>query len=85
MIPELYINEWHEEVPWSTPQMVEQDLIICRALISIFFLETILHSEAGQHYISSFLVLNRDIVRISTLCKFIRARLSLSCFVLAKF
>ena len=36
MIPELYINEWHEEVPWSTPQMVEQDLIICRALISIF-------------------------------------------------
>ena len=36
MIPELYINEWHEEVPWSTPQMVEQDLIIYRALISIF-------------------------------------------------
>lgn len=36
MIPELYINEWHEVVPWSNPLMVEQDLIICRALVSIF-------------------------------------------------
>ena len=36
MIPELYINEWHEVVPWSKPLMVEQDLIICRALVSIF-------------------------------------------------
>lgn len=36
MIPELYINEWHDVVPWSSPLMVEQDLIICRALVSIF-------------------------------------------------
>ena len=36
MIPELYIDEWHEVVPWSNPVMVEQDLIICRALVSIF-------------------------------------------------
>lgn len=36
MIPELYINEWHDVVPWSNPLMVEQDLIICRALVSIF-------------------------------------------------
>ncbi|MGM9777466.1 MAG: nucleotidyl transferase AbiEii/AbiGii toxin family protein [Prevotella sp.] len=36
MIPELYINEWHEVVPWSNPLMVEQDLIISRALVSIF-------------------------------------------------
>lgn len=36
MIPELYINEWHEVVPWSNSLMVEQDLIICRALVSIF-------------------------------------------------
>ena len=33
---ELYINEWHDVVPWSNPLMVEQDLIICRALVSIF-------------------------------------------------
>ena len=36
MIPELYINEWHEFAPWKEMLMVEQDLIICRALVSIF-------------------------------------------------
>lgn len=36
MIPELYINAWSSVVPWIQPVMVEQDLIICRALISIF-------------------------------------------------
>ncbi len=28
--------EWNEHAPWSDPAMVEQDLIICRALVSIF-------------------------------------------------
>lgn len=36
MIPQLFIQEWHENVSWDTDAMVEQDLIICRALISIF-------------------------------------------------
>ena len=36
MIPQLFIQEWHENVPWDSDAMVEQDLIICRALISIF-------------------------------------------------
>ena len=36
MIPQYSIQEWHEQVPWITDAMVEQDLIICRALISIF-------------------------------------------------
>lgn len=36
MIPQFFIQEWHENVPWDTDAMVEQDLIICRALISIF-------------------------------------------------
>ena len=36
MIPQLFIQEWRENVPWDTDAMVEQDLIICRALISIF-------------------------------------------------
>lgn len=36
MIREAYIREWHEFVPWKDMMMVEQDLIICRALISIF-------------------------------------------------
>ena len=36
MIPEYFIQEWKEKAPWTEPYMVEQDLIICRALISIF-------------------------------------------------
>ena len=36
MIPEFYIQQWKEQAPWVEPYMVEQDLIICRALISIF-------------------------------------------------
>ena len=36
MIPEYYIKEWHEQVPWNTDAMVEQDLIICKALVCIF-------------------------------------------------
>lgn len=33
MIPQYFIQEWHEQVPWQTDAMVEQDLIICRALL----------------------------------------------------
>ena len=36
MIPQFAIQEWREQVPWETPAMVEQDLIICRALVDIF-------------------------------------------------
>ena len=36
MIPERAIIEWREFVPWIKEIMVEQDLIICRALVAIF-------------------------------------------------
>lgn len=36
MIPQYAIQEWHEQVPWNADAMVEQDLIISRALVSIF-------------------------------------------------
>ena len=36
MIRERYVREWHEFAPWKDMLMVEQDLIICRALVSIF-------------------------------------------------
>ena len=36
MIPERAIIEWREFVPWIKELMVEQDLIICRALIAIY-------------------------------------------------
>lgn len=36
MIPEIYINQWRNVVPWQTNEQVEQDLVICRALIEIF-------------------------------------------------
>ena len=36
MIPQYYIQEWHEQVPWNSDAMVEQDLIISKALVCIF-------------------------------------------------
>lgn len=36
MIPQSYIMEWSRQVPWKTSEQVEQDLVICRALVQIF-------------------------------------------------
>jgi len=36
MIPQAYITEWSHEVPWKSNEQVEQDLVICRALIHLF-------------------------------------------------
>ena len=36
MIPRDYITEWRAEAPWAPDFQVEQDLVICRALVAIF-------------------------------------------------
>jgi predicted nucleotidyltransferase component of viral defense system len=36
MIPLAYIREWRNLVPWQETDMIEQDLVICRALVEIF-------------------------------------------------
>jgi predicted nucleotidyltransferase component of viral defense system len=36
MIPERAIIEWGKFVPWIKEMMVEQDLIISRALVAIY-------------------------------------------------
>jgi predicted nucleotidyltransferase component of viral defense system len=36
MIQKEFIVEWKESAPWLDMQMVEQDLIICRALVAIY-------------------------------------------------
>jgi len=36
MIPLRYITEWRNKVPWQDDAMIEQDLIISRALSEIF-------------------------------------------------
>jgi len=36
MIPQAYITEWSQQVPWQTNEQVEQDLVICRALVEIY-------------------------------------------------
>lgn len=36
MIPQAYINEWQQIVPWKVKEQVEQDLIISRALVAIY-------------------------------------------------
>lgn len=36
MIPGDYITEWRQKAPWAQDFQVEQDLVICRALVEIF-------------------------------------------------
>jgi predicted nucleotidyltransferase component of viral defense system len=36
LISPAYIKEWRQRVPWLQDAQVEQDLIICRALVEIF-------------------------------------------------
>ncbi len=36
MIPQAYITEWRQRVPWQSNEQVEQYLVICRALVEIF-------------------------------------------------
>lgn len=36
MIPERYITEWSEQAPWVVNKFIEQDLIVCRTLVSIY-------------------------------------------------
>ena len=36
MISSAYIKEWRQRAPWPRNDQVEQDLIICRALVEIF-------------------------------------------------
>ena len=36
MIPRDYITEWRAEAPWTDDAMVEQDLVISRALVEIY-------------------------------------------------
>ena len=36
MIPSLHIVAWGRAVPWAEPRQVEQDLIISRAVVTLF-------------------------------------------------
>ena len=36
MIPESFIEGWRSHAKWQTLVMVEQDLVICRALVYLY-------------------------------------------------
>ncbi len=36
MIPAAYVTQWQQSAPWPQPDMVEQDLVISRALVELF-------------------------------------------------
>lgn len=50
MIPTMHIVAWSSQVPWIDQRQVEQDLIICRALVALFndsFLKNELRFRGG--------------------------------------
>jgi predicted nucleotidyltransferase component of viral defense system len=44
MIPRAHITAWRTSAPWATDAQVEQDLVLCRAIVDIFS-EPLLASE----------------------------------------
>mgnify|MGYP003395210416 CR=1 FL=1 len=36
MIPELLVEDWKKHAPWKSLEMVEQDLIINKALVCLY-------------------------------------------------
>jgi predicted nucleotidyltransferase component of viral defense system len=46
MIPQAAITAWSQQVPWQFKEQVEQDLVICRALVEIFSNEWLASSLA---------------------------------------
>jgi hypothetical protein len=36
MIPESFIEQWRANTPWQTLAMIEQDLVISRALVCLY-------------------------------------------------
>lgn len=36
MIPEIYVEQWRPHAPWQNLAMIEQDLVVSRALIELF-------------------------------------------------
>lgn len=36
MIPRAHITAWRSKAPWSTDAQIEQDLVICRAVVDLF-------------------------------------------------
>lgn len=41
MIPQAYLTEWRSVAPWKSVAQVEQDLIVCRALVELFSREVV--------------------------------------------
>ena len=46
MIPTEHIEAWRAQAPWTTEAMVEQDLVLSRALVEIFSNQTIKNAMA---------------------------------------
>ena len=46
MIPHDFITEWRQYASWTEDSQVEQDLVICRALVEIFSLDAVARTLA---------------------------------------
>lgn len=87
MINRTAIQQWSNHAPWIDNAQIEQDLIICRALVAIFsdeFLASQLASVEEQPYINSICRPNHAIVRTLTWFRSILVISSPSCIVLVK-
>lgn len=66
MINRTAIQQWSNHAPWIDNAQIEQELIICRALVSIFSMSSLhrsWHFEEEQLCINSICLLSHGIVK----------------------
>lgn len=90
MIPTAFVNAWRSHAPWSTPDQVEQDLVLSRAIIALCSTPAIaealalrggtvlhkLHLSAASRYSNDLDFVQREPGPLGPLFKAIRQALS---------
>jgi len=57
VIPRAFIDRWRSHAPWRSDAQVEQDLLICRALVN-----DLLPADTDYDFESGFAIVERELV-----------------------
>ncbi len=59
MIPKAYITEWTQFAPWKSNEQIEQNLVICRALVGELYIKNIEEKMRDPEFIGDTVALIR--------------------------
>ncbi len=59
MIPRAYITEWTQFAPWKSNEQIEQNLVICRALVGELYIKNMEEKMRDPEFIGDTIALIR--------------------------